>query len=67
MIISSIIRLISPQDDGRKYIIEQHTTDSGREVLVQYLCESNYDYESKMIERIPELEAQLATEQQESE
>lgn len=63
MIISSEIFLVSPQADGRKYIIEKHITDSGREIQVQYLADVGFDFEAKMVDRVPELEAQIAAEE----
>lgn len=67
MIVSSEIILVSPQADGRNYVIEKHVTDDGREIQVQYLATAEADYEQAMEDRVASLEAQLSLEDSESE
>lgn len=49
------------QIDGRVYITEQHTTETGVVVPVEYLAEATEDHEARMHARVPELEAALVT------
>lgn len=58
MIISSTIVKVEPQPDGRKYITEEHKTDDGQRILVNYLLDSG-DPDLKMAARVAALDAQL--------
>ena len=57
--ISQII-LIS-QQGSRAYVVEEHTADDGRVVRVEGLRE-NGDFEQQMLDRVPQIEQQLADE-----
>lgn len=59
MIIKSEIISLSPQADSRVYVRECHTDHSGGRHYVEHLAESGSDHSLLMIQRVPQLEAQL--------
>lgn len=59
-IVKSNLMLVSPQG-GRSYVIEDHTTDTGKVVRVEGLREDG-DFEAQMLVRVPAIEAQMERE-----
>ena len=60
MIVSSTVVEDRAQVDARRMVREQHTTDDGRVLMVDYLAESGADVYTQMTARVPTLNAQLA-------
>lgn len=51
------------QIDGRRNITEKHVTDADRTILVSYLAEASVNASSAMTARVPQIEAQLLSEE----
>ena len=60
MITQSILVLVSSQSE-RSYVIEDHYSDDGRISRVEGLRD-NGDFEQQMLDRVPQVEAQLQAE-----
>lgn len=65
MIVSSkILPQDSIQPDGRMYVKEEHVTDLGKRILVEYLSDDDGLQEDRMAARVPQLEEQEVREAQ---
>jgi len=60
VIVSSLVVEDRVQVDARRMVREQHTTDDGRVLTVDYLAEPGADVHAQMTARVPTLNAQLA-------
>ena len=59
-IVSSTYAVGVAQIDGRKYVTETHTANTGEVQKISYLAAVGADYAAIMASRVPSIDAQLA-------